>query len=400
MGDFARNKLYYVLNLVLIAPCSILVWRGLWEMGQGLWLVPSRCLRKDPHDCTEHAALMAKVVFCLLGLILRILNEIYQADVGKKVYHPLMKIHPLLGWGFKYIYITINIVISILQWSGSWALLDSAHLQIKLNLHLTDGSRILLPVIFTLLFGAILAIFGCLPSLIAPPLEASTDFSKNVFGTSSLHRPNYQLPITDSNFSLVQCSCRDPDFCMDQFLSSVISVAKMCCWWGIWALTDELDQNIIPWTQYFALNSLPYVYIGMGYGSCSICFLAQFVIMHMFKQKKPSRIVESLSMAVLAVLSGIGSLVAWKGIWNSADLLMAKAFPPNTFAWVLVPFGVSVPILIILGAYSTATFRGVASNPRDNCKMFLVEYENPYAMLLKCVRKTEELQQRYLPTRK
>ena len=47
MGDFARNKLYYVLNLVLIAPCSILVWRGLWEMGQGLWLVPSRCLRKD-----------------------------------------------------------------------------------------------------------------------------------------------------------------------------------------------------------------------------------------------------------------------------------------------------------------------------------------------------------------
>ena len=63
MGDFARNKLYYVLNLVLIAPCSILVWRGLWEMGQGLWLVPSRCLRKDPHDCTEHAALMAKASF-------------------------------------------------------------------------------------------------------------------------------------------------------------------------------------------------------------------------------------------------------------------------------------------------------------------------------------------------
>ena len=88
------------------------------------------------------------------------------------------------------------------------------------------------------------------------------------------------------------------------------------------------------------------------------------------------------------------------GIWNSADLLMARAFPPNTFAWVLVPFGVSVPILIILGAYSTATFRGVASNPRDNCKMFLVEYENPYAMLLKCVRKTEELRQSYVPTGK
>ena len=126
-NGFSKNVVFYVVNMVLIAPFSILVWRGLWELGQGLILLPQNCLFEDPGECTDHAALVGKVTFCVVGLVLRVLIEMTQRPLGDLLYGARMSI--LLT--FKYVFITFNVIVSILLWSGSWALMDTAHIQIK-----------------------------------------------------------------------------------------------------------------------------------------------------------------------------------------------------------------------------------------------------------------------------
>ena len=46
-------------------------------------------------------------------------------------------------------------------------------------------SKALLPVVISLIFGGILVVTRCLPSLIAPPLEAFPDTHESVYGTKS-----------------------------------------------------------------------------------------------------------------------------------------------------------------------------------------------------------------------
>ena len=123
-NSFAKNVVFYTVNMVLIAPFSILAWRGLWELGQGLILLPQNCLLEE---CTDHTALVGKVTFCVVGLFLRILIEIWQRTLGELLYDARMSV----ALTFKYFFITLNVIVSIMLWSGSWALMDTAHSHVK-----------------------------------------------------------------------------------------------------------------------------------------------------------------------------------------------------------------------------------------------------------------------------
>ena len=83
------------------------------------------------------------------------------------------------------------------------------------------------------------------------------------------------------------------------------------------------------------------------------------------------------------------------GIWNTSDIVMRNIFPSNQLAQILVPYGFSLPILVILGAYSTATFRGVARSPDDNYTLFLVVYEHPIVVLYEMFVKLDKAVQSF-----
>ena len=82
-------------------------------------------------------------------------------------------------------------------------------------------------------------------------------------------------------------------------------------------------------------------------------------------------------------------------MWNSIDKLMAHALPNNPVAQILIPWAVAVPILILLGAYSTATFRGVASLPKEHFTLFLVEYEHPLVVFMDFMFRVDEAWQNF-----
>ena len=122
--SLAKQVTFYFANLLLIAPMTILLWRGLWEVGQREFLLPQICA---PGNCSDHAALVGQVTFCLVGYTFRSLIEAFQRPLGDL----LVNVHTSVALGVKYTFITFNIVVSIMLWSGSWALMDSAHIKIK-----------------------------------------------------------------------------------------------------------------------------------------------------------------------------------------------------------------------------------------------------------------------------
>ena len=100
-------------------------------------------------------------------------------------------------------------------------------------------------------------------------------------------------------------------FWKDQAFSSVICVTKMLCWWGLWACTDEMDKTWAESTQ----QILPYCYVAIGYSCCTICFLFQFASARFLGEPtSPQSWQANLWLSILAILSGISSLVTWKGI--------------------------------------------------------------------------------------
>ena len=66
-----------------------------------------------------------------------------------------------------------------------------------------------------------------------------------------------------------------------------------------------------------------------------------------------------------------------QGTWETTDIVMSSLFPRNKLAQILVPFGFGLPILVSLGVYNTASFRGVARLPEDNYSLFPVVYRHP-----------------------
>ena len=121
---FVTNLKYYLVSVVLIAPSTILVWRGLWQLGNGLLLKPEKCLLTE---CSDHTALVGMATFCVLGLCLQIVIEACQHILGD-----WSRDAPLwLSLASRYIFITLTVIVSIMQWSGTWALLYRAHNHIK-----------------------------------------------------------------------------------------------------------------------------------------------------------------------------------------------------------------------------------------------------------------------------
>ena len=119
-----KNLKFYLLSVVLVAPSAILVWRGLWQLANGLLLKPQQCLLTE---CSDHTALVGMATFCGLGLCLQIVIELCQHTLGG-----WSRDAPLwLALTSRYIFITLTVIVSIMQWSGTWALMDRAHNHIK-----------------------------------------------------------------------------------------------------------------------------------------------------------------------------------------------------------------------------------------------------------------------------
>ena len=143
----------------------------------------------------------------------------------------------------------------------------------------------------------------------------------------------------------------------------------------------------------------------MGYLGCTLCFLSQFISALIFGEPaNPMKLRANVWLSILASLGGISSIVTWKGMvphfekkinvssknvssknvslcrqgtWETTDIVMSSLFPRNKLAQILVPFGFGLPILVSLGVYNTASFRGVARLPEDNYSLFPVVYKHP-----------------------
>ena len=130
---------------------------------------------------------------------------------------------------------SVNIVISICTWAGTWWLLDCFTGKISgvdrdhLATSLPAAGLQLSAMVFTL---GLMWYLKATISLCAGPLAISSDNPNNVFGAATL----YASRLTNSTYKF---------FVTDQLLSMTVHLTVVLSWWSIWRLADHVEVNIL-----------------------------------------------------------------------------------------------------------------------------------------------------------
>ena len=123
MGYIKTQCFFFLWNIVLVTPMTLLVWRMIWGLSN-VFVVKAECADED--DGCQRRRYVGRIAYCVCGATLRVLNELTQTLVGRWVQRAGTKPGTgfLLGL-FNYAYMTVNIFVSVFMWAGSWALLDT-----------------------------------------------------------------------------------------------------------------------------------------------------------------------------------------------------------------------------------------------------------------------------------
>jgi len=373
--SLGRGKMAYLaLSMFVVTPLQLLIWRAIWKfLDVYISQMPDQL-----NSWLEADTANALIVFGV-GFVLRCCMEVSQHELGDVIemmeryigHGPVAKTVTL---PFTYIYICINIVISLCMWCGSWSLLDRAVAYTTSTTpgHIADtadnpeihGVIAVACLIFLIFMRASI-------SLVAGPLALSSDNQKNVFGAATL----YDSRLTNSSYRF---------FVKDQLFSIAVHLNVVLCWWSIWRLADNAETRLYGGVKRGENRSETQHYSDLFVG----CLLATVAYVVQFPFKTLSaRVTHTwvyyIVHYVIVITGTHGSILFWRGAWALYDHLLPTYIfkaPLGDETDYVVSSLLAAFMLIGLGALNTTTCRGVGIRIERHSDdlLFDLEYRHPW----------------------
>ncbi|KAL7296962.1 hypothetical protein TKK_0009402 [Trichogramma kaykai] len=327
-----RLRLHYsILSLLdtlfsagIAGPAVVGYWRGTWGLS-GYYIYPDN----------QALSSLASILIGICGL--------FGFDLAQHVFQEFLHPdkHRLLFYLGSRLYTYVFGLCCVNAWRGTWQALD-------LYTEHTFGT------VFTAtaLSAAALAIMKTLRNISAPPFAVSLDTFAGYFDVPTLFRVN-----NSRDWSLYMLDCA--------FSVGVIGTLVVFVWRGAWVL---FDLYLYPDNrEHSALGSLV-----LGYGIVVLTFGLQPAMRYVCAQ------LQGLARLVAAdaflLLSFVGTVNVWRGIWNVLDLWLLPE-DPKLSCWI-THLGCFV-FLVLLNCSNSVLVRGVyidAEEEAGKCVVFPCHY--------------------------
>ncbi|XP_001601769.3 uncharacterized protein LOC100117572 [Nasonia vitripennis] len=351
-GDVpGSSRLHYtiltVLDLVFSAtiagPAVVGYWRGTWGLS-GIYVYPKNL------DLSSLASIL--IGFCGLfsfNLGQHVLDECLQPDKHRLLYY--------LG---SRLYTFVFGICCVNAWRGAWQALDLY----------TEHT---FQTVFTTTCVSLLALacMRCLRNIAAPPFAISLDTYAGYFEVPTLFRVN-----NTRDWSLYTLDCA--------FSVGVVGTLVVFVWRGAWVL---FDLYLFPENrEHSAIGSLI-----LGYVLVAVTFSLQPLMR--YACSRLTGLARLIAADGFLLLSFIGTVNVWRGIWNVLDLWLLPE-DPKLSCWI-THFGCFV-FLVLLNCSNSVLVRGVyidAEEEAGKCVVFPCHY---LRMFFKIEREKKEARRRNL----
>ena len=356
------RRLNFFILASVITPLLLAVWRSIWGF-LDIYLVSSPfCKKETPfYNLDECLKFNATVVF-VVGLVLRLCVEVSQHEFGDI----LERFESGNRWWAKlvtvpatYLYIFLNILITLSLWRGLWAILDLVK-ENTISPAKADGFLFVIAVMSLLT----LLLLRATISMIALPLGIQSDHHSAVFRATTV----YDTRLTDSTYLT---------FVADQVMSMIVNLMVIIGWWALWELVDDVATKVnggVELNTYYYWSSVYTGHILTGFS-----FFTQFPLKSLPTFRRNDFNFHYHFCHYVIVLTGvIGSLLVWRGWWNVLDLatLHLIADPEANY---LVTGLAGMVCLAGAGCLHTAACRGVGVRIEHDSDdlLFDLEYRHP-----------------------
>lgn len=333
-----------LLSMALITPLTVGFWRGTWTL----------------MDLHFNRFLGIVGFFC--GILVHTVFAVFKNSLHARSTGPSRK----RNWESKALFKTMQILYTYIfgvacnaHWRGGWIIFD----------HFCGGNiwMIVGVVVVTLI---ILTVLQSIRNLLAVPTMVAID--KFVF---TFHFPTrYKLNTRDWSLYLLDCA----------FSVGVVGTLVVFVWRGVWIL---FDLYLFPGDrEYSAIGSL-----AIGYAIVTVTFSLQPLMRYMCAR------LQGLARLIVAdgflLLSFLGTVNVWRGIWNVLDLWLVPENPEMS-CWI-THVGCFV-FLVLLNCSNSILVRGVyidAEEDDGKCVVFPCHY---LRLFFKVEREKKEARRRNL----
>ncbi|XP_024936877.1 uncharacterized protein LOC107263734 isoform X1 [Cephus cinctus] len=333
-----------LISVVIVGPFVIGHWRGIWTL----------------MDC--YSEMFPGVLCFVIGTALHVLYAILKFHLHGVFAKNIQKGGITARLGARIIrmfYIYIFSVTCNTQWRGGW---------IVFNDYL--GSHVWIVVSFTSTFLIALIVLRCVRNLLAPPFIVVIDKPNYVFRFPTRYNRNTR----DWSLYILDCA----------FSVGVVGTLVVFVWRGFWVLFDIylFPQN----REYSALGS-----VVIGYIIVTITFVLQPLMRYVCARLKG--LARLAATDAFLLLSFLGTVNVWRGIWNVLDLWLLPE-QPELSCWITHVF--CFVFLVLLNCSNSVLVRGVyidAEEEDGKCVVFPCHY---LRLFFKIEREKKEARRRNL----
>ncbi|XP_006608450.1 uncharacterized protein LOC122721104 isoform X3 [Apis laboriosa] len=313
-----------VFSATVAAPAVVGYWRGTWGLSD-VYVYP-----EDPVFSSLTSIVIGFIGLYAFNVSQNVLNELLHPDKHRLSYYVGSRLYTAV-FGF----------CCVNAWRGAWQALDlyTEH----------TASTVFATTIVSLLA---LAIMRAVRNISAPPFSLCLDSCPGYFEVQTMFRVNNTR---DWSLYLLDCA----------FSVGVVGTLVVFVWRGVWIL---FDLYLFPDNhEYSAIGSL-----AIGYVIVTMTFSLQPLMRYACAR------LQGLARLIVAdcflLLSFLGTVNVWRGIWNVLDLWLVPDNPEMS-CWI-THVGCFV-FLVLLNCSNSILVRGVyidAEEDDGKCVVFPCHY--------------------------
>ncbi|XP_071637613.1 LOW QUALITY PROTEIN: uncharacterized protein [Temnothorax longispinosus] len=347
----SSNRLHYAILTILdtifsalvAAPAVVGYWRGTWELSD-FYVYPD-----EPVFSSFASITVGFTGLFVFSVVQHGLDDVLHPDKHRLSYY--------LGSRF---YTGVFGFCCVNAWRGAWKALD-------IYTELTPGTVSATTIISLLALGIMRAV----RNVSAPPFSLVLDSCPGYFEVQTMFRVNNTR---DWSLYLLDCA----------FSVGVVGTLVVFVWRGVWFL---IDLYLFPENpEYSAVGSL-----AIGYLIVAVTFCLQPLMRYICARLQG--LLRLLVADAFLLLSFLGTVNVWRGIWNALDLWL---LPDNLELSCWITHVGCFVLLVLLNCSNTILVRGVyidAEEEEGQCVVFPCHY---LRLFFKIEREKKRARQRKL----
>jgi len=284
-----RSILNFLWSCVIVAPLTVLFWRGTWDL---LQLVVYPKIPAEDEDSKSYRKDSSGLVCFITGAIVRIILDLIKFHLGECLHSKPSIIKKIGGL----IYTSVYALAGVSFWRGIWLLME------------LDVGEKTLQLCVVLIGGlAVLSFSQISRTLIGTPLALCQDTHENIFKPSTffLKTPETKLWFLADVL----------------FTNLVVRLMVVFCWWSLWSLEDRfLILNKISEVD----KTIAYDSVILGYGVALVVFLMDILVE---KSTTTKQYIKKPLLATTIIVAFFASVNVWRGVWSIYDSFLFPGIP-------------------------------------------------------------------------